>query len=168
MSKSSGLPTAPQLWTVLAKCYRAVSGFAARSIEENGLCFSDFAVLEALLHKGPLSISEIGKRVLLTSGSMTAAVDRLEEKGLVQRATTAKDRRARVIHLTETGQAFIHPIFLKHKEDLESLMAFLDDQEKQLLYEPLKKLGRLAEEALEARKQADQNLTTKEKGSTKQ
>jgi DNA-binding MarR family transcriptional regulator len=54
---------------------------------------SDFAVLEALLHKGPLPVNEIGKKVLLTSGSITVAVDRLETKGLVERRASGADRR---------------------------------------------------------------------------
>jgi MarR family 2-MHQ and catechol resistance regulon transcriptional repressor len=50
-----------------------------KSIADTGLCNSDFANMEALLHKGPLQIEE---RVLLTSGSMTAAVNRLERIGI--------------------------------------------------------------------------------------
>ncbi len=64
----------PRLWIVLSRCYRAVSQVAERSIVEAGLCLSDFAALEALLHKGPLTITEIQAKVLLASGSMTAAV----------------------------------------------------------------------------------------------
>ena len=85
---------APKLWIVLARCYRALATLAERSIADLRLCLSDFMVLEALLHKGPLTISEIQVKVLLASGSMTAAVDRLESMGLVVRKTTAKDRRA--------------------------------------------------------------------------
>jgi MarR family 2-MHQ and catechol resistance regulon transcriptional repressor len=63
-----------------------------------GLCRTDFAALEAPLHKGRLTISQIRDKVLLASGSMTAAVDRLE--GLVVRKTSPRDRRARVLELT--------------------------------------------------------------------
>ena len=57
------------------------------------MCGSDFAVLEALLHNGPLPVNESGKEVLLTSGSITVAVDRLETKGLVERRASGADRR---------------------------------------------------------------------------
>jgi len=60
------------------------------------LCGSDFAVLEALLHKGPLPVNEIGKKILLTSGSITVAIDRLEKRGLVERRAHGTDRRASV------------------------------------------------------------------------
>ncbi len=95
--------TAARLWTVFAKAHRSVSAHVEESIARHGLCLSDFMALEALLHKGPLTIGEIGARVLLTSGSMTAAVDRLEKRALVRREFTETDRRARVIHLTPKG-----------------------------------------------------------------
>src|SRR6266566_10012943 len=98
--KKSDRITAPRLWLVIFKSYRVLSLLAERSIAKTGLCLTDFAALEALLHKGPLTISEIQEKVLLASGSMTAAVDRLEKLGLVVRKSTAKDRRARVVQLT--------------------------------------------------------------------
>jgi len=84
------------LWLVLAKCYRALNQVAERSIEETGLGLTDFAALEALLHKGPLTITEIHGKVPLALGSMTAAVDRLEKKGLIIRTAAKEDRRAKL------------------------------------------------------------------------
>src|ERR1700756_1875780 len=98
---------APKLLIVLARCYRALATAVERSISSLGLCLSDFMVLEALLHKGALTISEIQAKVLLASGSMTAAVDRVESMGLVVRKTTAKDRRARILELTLRGRRLI-------------------------------------------------------------
>src|SRR5579863_10781585 len=96
--------TAPKLWIVLARCHHALNVLVERDITGLGLCLSDFMVLEALLHKGPLTISEIQAKVLLASGSMTAAVDRVESMGLVIRKTTDKDRRARLLELTSKGR----------------------------------------------------------------
>src|SRR5689334_7019482 len=132
---------APRLWIVLARCYRAVSQIAERSIADVGLGLSDFAVLEALLHKGPLTITELQSKVLLASGSMTAAVDRLENRGLLVRKFSESDRRARVLVLTAEGKRLAAESFEKHARDLEALMAVLSRKEKQLLYETLKKLG---------------------------
>ena len=70
------------VFLVLWKAARAVESYAEKSITDLEMCGSDFAVLEALLHKGPLPVNEIGKKILLTSGSITVAVDRLEKKGL--------------------------------------------------------------------------------------
>src|SRR6201998_1656146 len=100
MIKKSGVITAPRLWLVIAKSYRALSLLAEQSITNAGLCLTDFAALEALLHKGPLTISQIQEKVLLASGSMTAAIDRLEQRGLVVRKATSLDRRARIVELT--------------------------------------------------------------------
>ena len=89
------------VFLVLWKALRAVSAYAEESISELEMCGSDFAVLEALLHKGPLPVNEIGKKVLLTSGSITVAVDRLETKRLVERRAHGTDRRTRIVHLTK-------------------------------------------------------------------
>ena len=74
------------VFLVLWKAASAVQAHAERSISDLQMCSSDFAVLEALLHKGPLPVNEIGRKVLLTSGSITVAVDRLESRG-ISRAT---------------------------------------------------------------------------------
>jgi MarR family 2-MHQ and catechol resistance regulon transcriptional repressor len=133
--------SAPKLWIVLARCQRALAVSVERSIAELGLCMSDFMVLEALLHKGPLTISEIQAKVLLASGSMTAAVDRVESMGLVIRKTTAKDRRARLPTLTQKGRGLIERAFAEHAQHLEKAMSVLDAEERRSLYTGLKKLG---------------------------
>jgi MarR family 2-MHQ and catechol resistance regulon transcriptional repressor len=111
------------------------------SIAKEGLCLSDFMILEALLHKGPLTITEIQGKVLLASGSMTAAVDRLENKGHVVRKTTPEDRRARRLELTEEGRTLITAVFEAHNQELENWMSVLTGAEKQQAYGVLKKLG---------------------------
>src|SRR2546427_8111496 len=90
--------TGVHVFLVLWKAARAVEAYAEKSVSELQMCGSDFAVLEALLHKGPLPINEIGKKVLLTSGSITVAVDRLEKRGLAERRAHGSDKRARIDH----------------------------------------------------------------------
>src|ERR1044072_3827724 len=89
------------VFLVLWKAARAVETYAENSISQLEMCGSDFAVLEALLHKGPLAVNEIGKKILLTSGSITAAIDRLEDKGLVERRAHGTDRRAKGVQLNK-------------------------------------------------------------------
>jgi MarR family 2-MHQ and catechol resistance regulon transcriptional repressor len=148
MMKKSGVITAPRLWLVISKSYRALSLLAEQSIANTGLCLTDFVALEALLNKGPLTISEIQDKVRLASGSMTAAVDRLEKLGLVVRKSSPSDRRARVIELTAQGKRLAASCFERHAKDLEALMSVLSQAEKKQLYESLKKLGLLAAEKL--------------------
>jgi MarR family 2-MHQ and catechol resistance regulon transcriptional repressor len=146
--------SAPQLWIVLARSHRALTMVVERSVADQGLCLSDFMVLEALLHKGPLTIAEIQEKVLLASGSMTAAVDRLENKGLRVRKTTLEDRRARLLELTSDGKRVVTAAFKEHVADLEKVMAVLDEREKQQIYTASKKLGHFAAETLEQRRPA--------------
>jgi MarR family 2-MHQ and catechol resistance regulon transcriptional repressor len=137
----SDTPTAGQLWIVLARCYKALSTRMEQSVAAAGLCLTDFMILEALLHKGPLTITEIQGKILLASGSMTAAVDRLEKKGAIVRRAIQQDRRARQLELTSDGRRLSERIYRKHKADFEPLMDILGDKEKQQTYASLKKLG---------------------------
>src|SRR5713101_5380883 len=107
------------VFLVLWKAARAVQSYAEDSISELEMCGSDFAVLEALLHKGPLLVNEIGKKDLLTSGSITVAVDRLEKKGLVERPAHGTDRRTTIVHLTKEGRKLITRAYAGHAADLE-------------------------------------------------
>src|SRR5437016_13511686 len=122
MTKSAEIDAA-KLWLVLSKAHRAMKALAEQSIVGTGLGFSDFAALEALLHKGPLTITEIQAKVLLASGSMTAAVDRLERKGLVTRSATPSDRRAKVLELTSKGKRVVEGAFRRHAVEREAGMA---------------------------------------------
>src|SRR5438132_7919208 len=149
MVKKSDRITAPRLWLVIAKSYRVLSLVAERSIANTGLCLTDFAALEALLHKGPLTISEIQGKVLLASGSMTAAVDRLEKRGLVVRKSSPDDRRARIVKLTQQGKRLAASCFEKHANDLEAVMSVLSQSEKRQMYSTFKRLGIAAAETLD-------------------
>jgi MarR family 2-MHQ and catechol resistance regulon transcriptional repressor len=138
------------VFLVLWKAARAVETYAENSITESEMCGSDFAVLEALLHKGPLPINEIGKKVLLTSGSITVAVDRLESKGFVERRASGTDRRARIVHLTKDGRALITLVYADHASDMERLAAAsLNRAERETLIRLLKKIGYEAAARLE-------------------
>jgi len=140
--------SAVHLWLVLWKAMHAVEAHALKSIASQPICGSDFAVLEALLHKGPLPVNDIGRKVLLTSGSITAAVDRLEAQGLVARRAHATDRRARVVHLTPRGKRLIKSLFAEHERDMERAASALPPAERTTLIRLLKKLGLAAERSL--------------------
>jgi MarR family 2-MHQ and catechol resistance regulon transcriptional repressor len=156
MKKTAGRIGAPQLWWVMNRSHHAVRLLAEQSITSDGLCLTDFAALEALLHKGPLNISQIQGKVLLASGSMTAAIDRLEKRGLVVRRSTSRDRRARIVQLTSEGKRVAAAYFEKHASDLEDVMAVLSEKEKLQVYASLKKLGFWAQEKLGGRARRSQ------------
>jgi MarR family 2-MHQ and catechol resistance regulon transcriptional repressor len=134
------------IWLVMMKAFHAVNGYTARSFQNHGLGDSDFRVLEALLHKGPLPVNTIGPKVFLTPGSISTAVDRLYEKGLVTRTETGTDRRVRVVDLTPKGRNLITSIFSVHAKDMEKLAEILGPAERAQLVDALKKLGKHAME----------------------
>ena len=142
------------VFLVLWKAASAVRAYAEKSILGLEMCGSDFAVLEALLHKGPLPVNEIGKKILLTSGSITVAVDRLETKGLVERRSHGTDRRSRIVHLTKEGRKLITRLYADHAADLERLASdSLTREERKTLIRLLKKIGY---EAAGASEQSDE------------
>jgi MarR family 2-MHQ and catechol resistance regulon transcriptional repressor len=117
-------------------------------LEGIDMCLSDFAILELLLNRGPQPVNTIGQRIHLTSGSVTTAVDRLEERGFVRRGHDPNDRRARVVSLTPEGTKCISRIFGHHKEAMDLAGEALSKGEREALIQLLKKLGRSAEERL--------------------
>src|SRR3989440_11718180 len=128
MQDTSGV----HVWLVLAKAFHALAAHAAESLNlrRTGLGDSDFRVLEALLHKGPLPVNTIGPKVHLTPGSISVAVDRLYAKGLVSRVESPEDRRVRVVALTAKGRALITRIFREHAEAIERVAATLSEKER--------------------------------------
>jgi len=136
------------VWLVLMKAHRSLVRHAERSIVSLDMCMSDFGVLEVLLHKGPQPVSEIGRRIDLTSGSITTAIDRLEQRGLVARAAHASDRRARVVDLTPQGKARITQVFTTHKQAMDRAAHGLSAAERGTLITLLKKLGTMADRQL--------------------
>lgn len=140
------------LWLLLWKATRTLETHARKSVEKTGLGLTDFGVLEALLHKGPLPVNALREKVLLSSGSMTAAVDRLERSGLVERRNTPADRRARIVHLTAKGSKLIPGVFRRHARDMEEAFSCLNPSERRTLAGLLRKFGR-ATEHLAARNQ---------------
>jgi len=136
------------VWLVLMKAHRALARHAERSIAALDMCLSDFAILELLLHKGPQKLTDLGRRIDLTSGAMTTAVDRLEARQLVARTFDAADRRTRVVHLTPAGESLIAAAFGAHSSSMNAAAGGLDPAEQAQLTALLKKLGTHAERQL--------------------
>jgi MarR family 2-MHQ and catechol resistance regulon transcriptional repressor len=137
------------VWLVMMKAMRALTRYAAADIEETGLGLSDFAVLEVLLHKGPLPVNTIGPIVDLTPGSISIAVDRLFDKGLVSRVESAQDRRVRMVALTQGGRDLIVPTFRKHSAQMKKVFSELSPEELDGLQAALKKVGKRAAALME-------------------
>jgi len=144
-------PDPVHCWLVWRKADEAARDYLHRGIEETGISDTDFRVLEALLHKGPLPVNTIGPKVHLTPGSISVAIDRLLEKGLVSRAESPDDRRVRIVALTKAGKDLILPIFRKHSAEIGKVFAVTNPKELQILESVLKKAGKRARALAEER-----------------
>src|SRR6267378_2536766 len=143
MDKNSRDPV--HCWLVMVKALQAASKYLYAGLAETGIDDTDFRILEALLNKGPLPVNTIGPKVYLTAGSISVAVDRLVERGLVSRVESPEDRRVRIVSLTPKGKEFIAPIFRKHAAEIRKVFADASPKELGALESTLKKIGKRAE-----------------------
>jgi len=126
------------------KLMRATESITAR-IHRNlisvGLTLSQFAVLEALYHLGPLYQTEIGKKLLRSSGNITMVIDNLEKRGYVKRERKKEDRRYMMVRLTDVGFELISKLFPSHATVIAREMSALSESEQDTLAQLCKKLG---------------------------
>ena len=125
----------------LLRAGRAVVARVEPRLAAAGLTPTQFGVLEAILHKGPLGQRELGRKVLTSPGNMTDLIDKLEARALVQRTRHKQDRRAVLVELTAAGRALVEPLFTDHAADIAAAMAGLSSQELRQLGGLLRKLG---------------------------
>ena len=145
--RSPALERALKLYVVFARAANAVNRRVQEEIESHDLTATEFGILEALFHKGPLLLGDVQKKILLSSGGVTYTVDRLAEKGLVERRECTSDRRARYAALTPKGEAVIARIFPSHAQRIEETLSALTAREQEELTTLLRKLGLGAERA---------------------
>jgi|SRR6201982_2208868 MarR family transcriptional regulator, 2-MHQ and catechol-resistance regulon repressor len=132
-------------WLVLGKAFHAAAKYLYAGLQETGIDDTDFRILEALLHKGPLPVNTIGPKVFLTPGSISVAIDRLLARGLVSRIESLEDRRVRIVSLTSKGKELIAPVFRKHAAEIRRVFADASRKELRALETILKKIGKRAE-----------------------
>jgi MarR family transcriptional regulator, 2-MHQ and catechol-resistance regulon repressor len=127
------------------KLMRAAGSFTSRAhqhLEEAGLTFSQFAVVDALYHLGPLHLKQLAEKMLRTSGNLTMVVDNLEKCGMVQRKQDATDRRFFSVNLTRKGRSTFEKVFPRHVQILVAEMSGLTDDEQEELGRLCRKLGK--------------------------
>jgi MarR family 2-MHQ and catechol resistance regulon transcriptional repressor len=133
--------TALKLYVVLTRASEALHAHARANIASHDLTEAEFAILDALYHKGRMLLGEVQKKILISSGGMTFVFDKLEKRGLVRRALCASDRRARYAELTDEGDALMKRIFPGHAEAIRRAMSGLGLADQRAAIELLKKLG---------------------------
>jgi len=135
--------------STFVKMVRASNGLSARlnrPLGEAGLSESQFGVLEALLHLGPLHQRELAAKILRTHGNVTLVVDHLEKRGLVRRERGSTDRRYIRVHLTPEGDSLVRGLFPAHAARLAEEMSVLDEGEQRELGRLCRRLMRQATE----------------------
>lgn len=134
-----------RVYVKLMRAAESVTSRTHRYLSGAGLTLSQFAVLEALYHLGPLSQREIGQKILRSSGNITMVIDNLEKSGLVKRERNPSDRRFFIVHLTDKGYSQINRIFPAHAAVIAKDLGVLTAAEQETLGRLCKKLG-LAQE----------------------
>ena len=125
----------------LMRAAESVTARTHRHLFSTGLTISQFAVIEALYHLGPLSQREIGQKILRSSGNITMVIDNLEKNGLVRRERNEADRRFFIVHLTDEGYNLINKIFPPHAAVIAEDLGVLTAAEQDTLGRLCRKLG---------------------------
>ena len=125
----------------LVRAAESVTTRIHQHLIDAGLTVSQFGVLEALYHIGPLSQVNIAKKVLKSSGNITMVIDNLEKSGLVKRERKKDDRRYYIVQLTDEGRKLIGSIFPRHAVKIMEEMMILSSTEQETLGNLCRKLG---------------------------
>ncbi|MEN2465410.1 MarR family transcriptional regulator [Ornithinibacillus sp. FSL M8-0202] len=131
-------------FVVLMKASKSLQEVIKHDISNHGMRTSDFEILEALYHKGRLTVKEVSDAVLINTGSITYVIDKLEKKGLLERSHCKDDRRVVYIHITDEGKKLMDEVFPQHQQVIESLFEGISDEDKETLISVLKQVGQKA------------------------
>ncbi len=144
-SASQAAASEPSLTTVraLVRAYQAFSSYSEAFVRQYDLTSAQFDVIATLGNTQGLSMGEIGEQTLITKGTLTGVVDRLERKGLVTREIPPENRRSVIVHLTAAGQQLFETVFPAHISDIKHHLETLDASEMELLRVLLKRMQTL-------------------------
>ena len=128
-------------WIKFSRANITLNSQLKNSLRRFQLTESQFAVVEALYHLGPLNLTQISEKLLCTGGNLTTVVDNLEKQKLVKRVPSKTDRRQYEIHLTPKGRSHIKKLFPDHVKAVVREMSVLSPSEQDELSRLCKKLG---------------------------
>lgn len=122
----------------LSRVSQQINQSTRETITKEGITMGQFGVLEALYHKGDLTINEIINKVLSTSGNMTVVINNLEKSLLIEKTINVEDRRSAIIKITKEGKKLIEKIFPLHLKNIEKALRQYSKEEKKELLRLLK------------------------------
>lgn len=126
----------------LIRAANTARSHSSRHLGDSGLTLTQFAVLEALYHLGPMSLSDIAQKILTTGGNLTMVVGNLEKQGLAQRQKSPDDRRVQIVALTARGKILMRRLFPQHAAAIVEFMGLLSSEEQQYLGDLCRRLGK--------------------------
>ena len=127
----------------MARTHNSLISKIEKNVQENGLNLSEFGVLEFIYNQGPQPVQKIADKILVTSGTITYVINKLESKNLVIRKKCEKDKRIFYVSLTKEGEELISRVFKKHKEFLNDLLSEMDEESKRSLLTNLIKMRKI-------------------------
>ncbi|MBT2695867.1 MarR family transcriptional regulator [Bacillus sp. ISL-40] len=125
---------------ILMQTSKAIHDRIKEEMAKNKLGITEFSVLEVLYQKGKQTIQQIGNCILVSSGSMTYCLDKLEQRGLLSRNACPDDRRMIHVRLTDDGNKLMKEIMPKYQELIEDMFDSLNSDEAETLVNLLKKV----------------------------
>jgi len=134
-----------QVLKSLTNLFRAVGSIEERikqDVAHYGLNPSEFGVLEALYHKGPMQVQTICEKILIAASSMSYVIDKLKKKGYIEAPQDPLDRRVHIVKLTRSGQELMDDIYPEHVATLRSVFDVLSEEEEGMMQELLKRIGK--------------------------
>lgn len=126
---------------VLMQTSKAIHDRIKEEMAKNKLGITEFSVLEVLYQKGKQTIQQIGNRILISSGSMTYVIDKLEQRSLLSRKACPDDRRVIHVILTGSGIELMNKIMPKYQQLVDDLFHSLSSEESETLVHLLKKVN---------------------------
>ena len=140
--RHTGETRALKAYVKLMRAAESITSRVHKHLSSAGLTVSQFGVLEAIYHLGPLSQKDLGRKILRSSGNITMVIDNLEKRRLVRRERYTSDRRIFIVHLTGEGQKLIRKIFPSHAALIADELSVLNATDQMKLGNLCKKVGK--------------------------
>lgn len=105
----------------LVRAYQAFESYSAAHIRNLGLTAPQFDIIATLGNTNGMSFKDLGEKTLITKGTLTGVIDRLEDKALVLRVASPSDGRSQIVQLTKAGEKLFAQVFPAHLSHLEQV-----------------------------------------------
>ncbi len=132
--------------TTLFRAANSLERVIKEDVFKYGLNVSEFGVLEAIYHKGPMNVKDVLAKVLIANSSMTYVIENLVTKGYIIKKQCTVDKRRFLLDLSEKGKDLLDKIFPIHYNNMRSILDILDSDEEVALQKSLSKIGRYAKD----------------------